>query len=136
MQQKITVAFVAVKDKTTMEMKKYLELGEKKAGKQIDLARTLGIPDSYIRIVKSGRRGLPADVCIKLADFIGADRLEVIAASNLVTEKDEEKRKIFESCFTTAASVIFLLVAVHNFMPFPSETNTSLLAITTLFVLY
>ena len=30
MQQKITVAFVAVKDKTTMEMKKYLELGEKR----------------------------------------------------------------------------------------------------------
>jgi len=88
-----------------MEMKKYLELGEEKAGKQIELAKILGIPDSYIRIVKSGRRGLPADVCIKLADYIGADRLEIIAASNLVTEKDEEKRKIFKSCFTRAASI-------------------------------
>ncbi len=88
-----------------MEMKKYLELGEEKAGKQIELARILGIPDSYIRIVKSGRRGLPADICIKLADYIGADRLEVIAASNLVTEKDEEKIKIFKSCFSRAATI-------------------------------
>ena len=108
-----------------MEMKKYLELGEEKAGKQIELAKILGIQDSYIRIVKSGRRGLPADVCIKLADYIGVDRLEVIAASNLVTEKDEEKRKIFESCFTTAASVIFLTVSVGNTDLLSLDTSTS-----------
>ena len=111
-----------------MDMKKFLELGEEKAGKQIELAKILGIPDSYIRIVKSGRRGLPADVCIKLADYIEANRLEVIAASNLVTEKDEEKRKIFESCFTTAASVSFLMFVVDNFGLHSSETSTSIMA--------
>ena len=78
---------------------------------------------------------MPDAICIKLADYIEVDRLEVIAASNLVTEKDQERRKLFESCFTTAASVIFLLVTVHYFIPFPSETSTSLLAIATLFVL-
>ncbi len=118
-----------------MNMKKYLELGEEKAGKQIELAKILGIPDSYIRIVKSGRRGLPADVCIKLADYIDADRLEVIAASNLVTEKDEEKRKIFESCFTTAASVIFLMVAVDNFGLLSLESSASFMATAIYFVL-
>lgn len=118
-----------------MNMKKYLELGEEKAGKQIELAKILGIPDSYIRIVKSGRRGLPADVCIKLADYINADRLEVIAASNLVTEKDVEKRKIFESCFTTAASVSFLMLAVDNFGLLSLETSTSFMATAIYFVL-
>lgn len=88
-----------------MEMKKYIELGEKKAGSQLKLAEYLGQYDSGLRAVKAGKKGLPDAVCIKLADYIEADRLEVIAASNLVTEKDEERRKIFKSCFTRAASV-------------------------------
>lgn len=82
-----------------MEMKKYIEMGEKIAGKQTELAKVLGISESYLRVAKAGRNGLNDAVCIKLADFIKVDRLEVIAASNLVTEKDEGRRKIFESCF-------------------------------------
>ena len=88
-----------------MDIKIYIERGEKKAGKQIELARFLGIRDTTLRLAKSGKMGLPDAICIKLADYIEADRLEVIAASNLVTEKDEERRKIFESCFTRAASI-------------------------------
>ena len=91
--------------KTTMKMKTFIEAAEKKAGKQFELARILEISDAYIRMVKSGKRSFSDDVCIQLADYIGADRLEVIAANNLVTEKDEKKRKIFESCFNKAASV-------------------------------
>lgn len=87
-----------------MEMKKYIEMGEQKAGKQIELARILNVRDSTLRLVKSGNNGLPDAICIKLADYLKIDRLEVIAASNLVTEKDEERRKIFKSCFTKAAS--------------------------------
>ena len=89
-----------------MKLKTFIEAAEKKAGKQIELARMLGISDAYIRMVKAEKRGFPDDICIRLADYIGADRLEVIAASNLVTEKDEEKRKIFESCFSRAASIV------------------------------
>lgn len=88
-----------------MDMKTYIELGEKKAGKQIELARFLGIRDTTLRLAKSGKMGLPDAICIKLADYIEANPLQVIAASNLVTEKDEERRKIFESCFTRAASI-------------------------------
>ncbi|MDP1549425.1 MAG: helix-turn-helix domain-containing protein [Nitrosomonas sp.] len=95
-----------------MEMKNYIERAEKKAGKQIELAKMLGISDAYIRMVKSGKRGFPDDICIQIADYIGADRLEVIAASNLVTEKDEKKRRIFESCFTRAASVTAAAVVI------------------------
>lgn len=108
-----------------MKMNEFIEAAEKKAGKKTELAKILKISDGYIRMVKTGRRGFSDDVCIRLADYIGANRLEVIAASNLVTEKDEEKRKIFESCFTTAASVIFFTVAVGNFDLLSLNTITS-----------
>jgi len=88
-----------------MEMKNYIELAEKKAGTQIELANMLGITASYIRMVKAGKKGFPIETCIVLADYINGDRLEVIAASNLVTEKDVKKRKILESCFRKVASV-------------------------------
>ena len=87
-----------------MEIKNYIEIGEKKAGKQTELAKILGISDSYIRAAKRNERGLPDAVCIELANYIEADPLEVIAASNLVTEKDERRRKVFESCFRKANS--------------------------------
>lgn len=88
-----------------MDMKNYIEQAEKKAGSQIKLAEMLDITASYIRMVKASKRGLPIEMCIMLADYIGADRLEVIVASNLVTEKDEKKRRILESCFSRAASI-------------------------------
>lgn len=88
-----------------MKMKNYIEQGEEKAGTQKELANMLGISASYIRMVKAGQKGFSIDMCIVLADYIGEDRLEVIAASNLVTEKDERKRKILESCFKKVAGV-------------------------------
>lgn len=103
-----------------MDMKKYIELGEQKAGTQVKLAEYLGQYDSGLRAVKAGKKGLPDAVCIKLADFIEVDRLEVIAASNLVTEKDEERIKIFKSCFNRAASI----VAAAFIFTFSSMTST------------
>jgi len=119
----------------TMEMKTYIELGEKKAGKQTELGRILGIKENYLRNAKSGRAGLPDAICIKLADYLEVNPLQVIAASNLVTEKDEERRKIFESCFTRAASAIFALAAVYYFLPFAEKTEAYIFAMSPYFVL-
>ena len=80
-----------------MNMKTYIERGEKKAGKQIELARILGISDAYIRNAKNGRSGLPDAICYELAEYIGEEIDNVVAASNLVTEKDERRRKVFEN---------------------------------------
>ena len=109
-----------------MEMKNFIEQAERKAGKQVELAKTLGVTAGYLRAVKAGKKGFSTDMCIVLADYIGADRLEVIAASNLVTEKDERKRKIFESCFSTAASLTItaVFVALITIMT-PSPANAS-----------
>ncbi|SFI45401.1 helix-turn-helix transcriptional regulator [Nitrosomonas sp. Nm34] len=87
-----------------MNIKTFIEMGEKKAGKQIELAKMLGVTDSYLRTVKTGRNGLNDAVCIELAKYIEVDPLEVIAASNLVTEKDERRRKVFESCLKNSRS--------------------------------
>lgn len=112
----------------TMEMKTFIEMGERKAGKQTELGRILGIKENYLRNAKSGRAGLPDAICIKLADYLEVNPLQVIAASNLVTEKDEERRKIFESCFTRAASAMFVLAAVYNFLPFADKTEAYIFA--------
>lgn len=109
-----------------MEMKNYIERAEKKAGTQKKLAEMLDISTRYINMAKNGKRCLSVDTCIVLADYINADRLEVIAASNLTTEKDEKKRKIFESCFNRAATVAVAasLIGVTSIMT-PSPANAS-----------
>jgi len=94
-----------------MEMKELIKIAEEKAGSQIALAKMLGQFDSSIRQVKAGKKGLPDAICIELADFLKIDRLAVIAASNLVTEKNEKRREIFEKCIkglnrATAAGLI------------------------------
>jgi len=112
-----------------MDIKKYIERAEEKAGTQKKLAEMLGITTSYLRNVKSYKSGLPDALCIKIADFINADRLEVIAASGLVTEKDSERRKILESCFNRAATVAVAasLIGVTSIVT-PSPANANILA--------
>jgi plasmid maintenance system antidote protein VapI len=114
-----------------MKMQKYIEMGEERAGKQIELARLLDVSDGYIRMVKGGKRGLPDALCIKLADYIGVDRIEIIAASNLVTEKDEKRRKIYESCFKktskaagiTAAAIVISILTLAPITPTGAALN-------------
>ena len=104
-----------------MEMKKYIEMGEKAAGSQQKLAEYLGQYDSAIRRVKRGAAGLPVPLCMKLADLIGEPRLEVIAASDLVMEKNEERREILESCFSKAAGIILLAGVTMIMTPSPAH---------------
>lgn len=56
------------------------------------LANHLGIGANELTDAKGHRRGLPNHACVKLAKLIGREPLEIIAASELVTEKREEKR--------------------------------------------
>jgi hypothetical protein len=104
-----------------MKLKFFLETGEKTMKTQRALAKYLEQDDSVLRAAKAGKRGLPDYTCIKLADLIDAPRLEVIAASNLATEKNEERRKLFETCFSKAAGIILTVGAFSMATPSPVE---------------
>lgn len=95
-----------------MEINKFIKMGVEKTGSQRALAKALDIDVTVLSAVKAGKRGLSNVSCIKLADLINVEKIEVIAASELVTEKDENKRKIFESCFSTAASIAAAAIVI------------------------
>ena len=78
-----------------MELKDYIEAGIATCGTAVELAKLLGQNPTTVRDAKGQRKGLPAYACAKLADLLGVDRLEVIAASELVTEKKPERREVW-----------------------------------------
>lgn len=84
---------LVVKEK--MELRYYIEQGEREAGGRKQLAEALEQNPNAITGAKAHRQGLPNYACVKLADLIGADRLAVIAASELVTEKLPGRRAVW-----------------------------------------
>lgn len=101
-----------------MELRDYIEEGAKKAGSLTALGLYLGISQPTISGVKAGKRSLTNAAAFKLAEYIGADLKAVIAANELVTEKDEAKRA-FWSPFVEhakAASFAAALALVTNFV--------------------
>ncbi len=75
-----------------MELKDYITKGIDAAGGVAALAREIGMSHANLNSARHGRRGLPPVACGKLADLIGASRWDVVAASEILTEKDEAKR--------------------------------------------
>ena len=82
-----------------MELKDYIKIGiDQTGGTTKGLAKVLKLEkqDTVVTDAKAHRRGLPSYACIILADVIEASRIEVIAASALVTEKNPEKRAVWK----------------------------------------
>lgn len=75
-----------------MELKAYITKGIEVTGGPAALARLIGIRHSHLNEAKAGKRGLPPVACGKLADLVSANRWDVVAASEILTEKDEAKR--------------------------------------------
>ena len=48
-----------------------------------------------MRDARNLKRGLPVYACVKLADLFHVTPMEIIAASELVTAKTEERRALF-----------------------------------------
>jgi plasmid maintenance system antidote protein VapI len=78
-----------------MQLREYIDAAATKAGSVAALARLLGLVQQSMNEAKHHRRPLPLDAAIKLADYIGADRIAVISANELATEKKEEKRQFW-----------------------------------------
>jgi plasmid maintenance system antidote protein VapI len=101
-----------------MHLNELINLASQKAGSQTNLAKVIGVHPNVVSEAKANKRGLPAEACGKLADLIGVDRWTVLAASNLITEKNEEKRAYWApfvlngiSAFATAAAALLLTSA-------------------------
>jgi hypothetical protein len=109
-----------------MELCELIEKGAAKAGSIAALARELGSTREITSAAKSHRRPLPLDAAVKLADYIGEDRLAVIAANELTTEKKEDKRAFWSPFVQSAkaASVALAFIAVTSFAtPSPAEAS-------------
>lgn len=78
-----------------MELRDYIEAGIKKLGSAVALAKLVELVPSNLSNAKAGQRGLPVYACIRLARLIEVEPMEVIAASELVTEKKEDRKAVF-----------------------------------------
>lgn len=99
-----------------MELRDYIKQGEEAKGTGRALATYLDQAATTLADAKAGRRGLPDFACVKLAALIGVDTLEVIAASQLVTETKPERREVWLPFVRQAAmlSAFFVAVTVTN----------------------
>jgi len=75
-----------------MELKEMIAMGTARMGDQKRLAAEIWVRADELTHAKSGRRGLPAHACTRLAEIIGIDPSAVLIASSLVTEKNPERR--------------------------------------------
>lgn len=108
-----------------MELRDYIEQGAKKAGSLTALGLMLGMSQPNMSHCKNGRTGLPLKAAVQLAEYIGADLKAVIAANELVTEKDEKKRAFWTPFVTAKAASIALAATVTFFAtPYPAEACT------------
>jgi len=121
-----------------MELRDYIEQAANKAGSVSALARMLGLNQPDVSNAKAMKKRLPNKAVVEIAEYIGADLKAVIAANELVTEKDEAKRA-FWSPFVEharAAAILVGLALVTNFVtPSPAQASSYLGQVNNLFVL-
>jgi hypothetical protein len=88
-----------------MELKNYVEKGIEKAGGTAALAKLLALHAQQVTDAKAMRITLPVSACYALAELIEENTLEIIAASELVTEKKPERRAVFLKYLCTPNNV-------------------------------
>jgi hypothetical protein len=108
-----------------MELRLMIEIAAKKEGSIRNLAKVLGVTDSNLTSAKMGRRGLPAMACGKLAEILGIDRWTVIAASELVTEKNEEKRAYFSPFVLNSLASLATAVGAASLALSPNDSHAA-----------
>lgn len=86
-----------------MELRDYIERGIKKAESLTTLGKILDLTQPQMSNIKAYKQHLPLAACVKLADLIGANRIDVIAAAELATEKKEDKRAYWRNLLGMAS---------------------------------
>lgn len=91
-----------------MELCDYIRQAAEKAGSISALSRALGINQPEVSKAANGRGRLPLDKVIQIADMIEADRIAVISANELVTEKKPEKRDFWSHLLASPSSASYI----------------------------
>jgi hypothetical protein len=99
-----------------VEIRDYIEEAQKNYGTLIEVATKIGVRPQHLSNAKSGQRGLPVYACIKLAGLLAIEPMEVIAASELVTETHEDRIEIFRPFVQAARLVQHLMIAGFTVM--------------------
>lgn len=81
------------------------------------LARHLGVAPTLLNDAKKGKRPLPLAACGRLAEIVGMDRYDVAAASDLLTEKNEQRRAYLLPFVRHAAGIMGLAVMAGTALP-------------------
>lgn len=108
-----------------MELREMIEAGTKRAGTQANLSKVIGIHPEALTSAKAGKRGLPTIACFKLAELIEIDVRKVIAASELVTEKNAEKRAFFAPFVLNGISALATAATALTLASASTEANAS-----------
>lgn len=108
-----------------MQLREMIEVAAKKCGNQNDLAKVIDISAKALTEAKAGRRGLPAIACGKLAEILEIDRWTVIAASELVTERNEDKRAYFSPFVLNGVSSLATVLTAVMLTTAPGEASAS-----------
>ena len=105
-----------------MELREYLEIGSRKAGSLTTLGNLLGKGQTNMSQIKSGKMPLPIEDCVKLADYIDADRFDVIAAAKFASAKNEEKKNYWMQFVKSAnAAIMIVALSVTTFVTAPEK---------------
>jgi hypothetical protein len=76
------------------------------------LAGYLSVSVSDLSSARTERKGLKEEACLELAKLIGADPLEILAASKVITAKDDEQRKLWAQYAKAAAIGPFAAMSI------------------------
>lgn len=95
-------------------MKTYLDMLKAREGLSSDnqLAALLGITRQAVSNYRTGK-SIPDDyTCARLAQKLGIDELEVIAAANAARARTDEERSFWKQFLTRAAAVLVCMVLI------------------------
>lgn len=107
-----------------MELKDLIEAASLKIGSQKRLAEQLGVLPTVLTNAKAGQRGLSPYACLKLAEILDIDSRGVIAASELVTERNESKRAYYAPFAKRAAAQLAVALGIFTlFVNVPPEAQ-------------
>ncbi len=97
----------------------YLDDAMEKLGLENDnqIATWLGVTRASVCHWRKGKSILDDYSCLKIADVLGIDPMEIITAANIEREKKEQKRKVWEEFSRRRgwAAVLFIFVISNSY---------------------